>query len=219
MTGNKRGRPAVGLQTCMCGYESDNTSHFKRHKTTCPMVKEDSMLAAKDEIIANLKEQLAGLQKQMFELAKAPRTVNNIKVDSNVNVFGKESIEHISDEQIQKLLADPPNAVPQFIKLRLNAPGDVNKNIRVPNKKRPIYQAVVDREDGEKEWENKAKGEVLEHLYDDVSGELDAEADEDTLVGSQFLNHQEKVKASMNGEDGGKRYKEQLDKIHCVVLT
>jgi len=33
----------------------------------------------------------------------------------------------------------------------------------------------------------------------------------------QFLNYQEKVKASLRGEKyGGKRYKEQLDKIHCV---
>ncbi len=68
-----------------------------------------------------------------------------------------------------------------------------------------------------KEWENKAKGEVLEQLYDDNSGQLEAEADEETRVGSQFLNHQEKVKASASGEDGGRRYKEQLDKIHCVV--
>ena len=48
---------------------------------------------------------------------------------------------------------------------------------------------------------------------------ITTEADEDTQVGSQFLDHQDKVKASASGEDGGKRYKEQLDKIHCVLLT
>ena len=227
MSGNKRGRPAVGLQTCICGYATEHTGAFKRHKSTCPMVKEDSMLLAKDEIIANLKEQLAAKDKlikemhtQMYELAKAPRTVtNNITVDSTVNVFGKESIEHISPEQIQALLADPANAVPQLIKLKhRRAPGGVNQNLRIPNKKRPIYQVVVPGDDGKKEWENKAKGEVLEQLYEVSSDQLEAEADEDTHVGSQFLAHQEKVRASINGEgkDGGRRYKEQLDKIHCV---
>jgi len=184
------------------------------------MVKEDSMLAAKDEIIATLKEQIVELQKQMFELAKAPRTVNNtnnIRVDSTVNVFGKESTEHISPEQIQKLLADPANAVPQYIKLKhKRAPEGVNKNIRVPNKKRAIMQVVAPGEGEEKEWESKARGEILEQLYDDNSGDLEAEADEETRVGSNFLNFQDKVKASAGGEDGGKLYKDQLDRIHCV---
>ena len=49
---------------------------------------------------------------------------------------------------------------------------------------------------------------------------------EDTRVGSQFLDQQDKVsacaleeKASVGVEDGGRRYKEQLDKIHCVMST
>ena len=78
---------------------------------------------------------------------------------------------------------------------------------------------VVVGEGEEKEWENKTKGEVLEQLYDENSGHLEAEADEETRVGSQFLNYQDKVKESAGGEDGGKRYKEQLDKIHCVLAT
>ena len=41
-------------------------------------------------------------------------------------MFGKESIEHISHEQIQALLADPANAVPQFSRRmcgRINSTG------------------------------------------------------------------------------------------------
>ena len=60
---------------------------------------------------------------------------------------------------------------------------------------------------------------MLEQLYDDNSGHLEAEADEETCVGSQFLDHQDKVKASAGGEDGGRRYKDQLDKIHSVVTN
>ena len=43
--------------------------------------------------------------------------------------------------------------------------------------------------------------------------------DQETHVGLNFLNFQDKVQASAGGEDGGKLYKEQLDKIHCVVST
>jgi hypothetical protein len=189
----------------------------------------------KDELIEQMKQQLADTKqqlaakdeqiKELIQVAKKPRTVNNTTnnryvVEQHINVFGKESIEHISPEQIQALLADPANAVPQFIKLKhRRSPGGVNQNLRIPNQKRAIYQVVVAGEGEEKEWENKAKGEVLEQLYDDNSGHLEAEADEETQVGSRFLDHQEKVKASADGEDGGRRYKDQLDKIHSVVTN
>ena len=169
-------------------------------------------LAAKDEQI-----------RELMQMAKKPRTVHNTTnnryvVEQHINVFGKESLEHIKPEQIEALLADPANAVSRFIRLKhQKAPGGVNDNMRVPNKKRAIYQVVVTNEDGEKEWENRPKGEILEQLYDDTSGHLEAEADEETKVGSRFLDHQDKVKASAYGDDGGRRYKEQLDKIHLVI--
>ena len=190
------------------------------------MLKEDKeqlreQLAAKDEQITAKDRQI----EELIKASKKPRTVTNnttnkYVVEQHINVFGKESIEHISHQQIQALLADPANAVPQFIKLKhRRAPGGVNQNVRVPNQKRAIYQVVVAGEGEDKEWENKAKGDVLEQLYDDNSGHLEAEADEDTRVGSRFLDHQDKVKASVEGGDGGRRYKEQLDKIHCVMST
>ena len=195
------------------------------------------MKCDKDELIEQMKQQLADTKeqlaakdeqiKELIQVAKKPRTVNTTNntnnryvVEQHINVFGKESIEHISPEQIQALLADPANAVPQFIKLKhRRAPGGVNQNLRIPNQKRAIYQVVVAGDGEEKEWENKAKGEVLEQLYDDNSGHLEAEADEDTRVGSQFLDYQDKVKTSAGGDDGGRRYKDQLDKIHSVVTN
>ena len=207
-------------RVCGCGYTSVNMSNWSRHKKYCKLV-----VTSDKELIATLKEQLAAKDRQIEQLIKRPRTVNNTTnnryvVEQHINVFGEESIEHISPEQIQALLADPANAVPQFIKLKhRRSPGGVNQNVRIPNQKRAIYQVVVAGEGEEKEWENKAKGEMLEQLYDDNSGHLEAEADEDTRVGSQFLVHQDKVKASVDGEDGGRRYKEQLDKIHSVVTN
>jgi len=217
-------------RVCPCGYTTATITYWSRHKKSCKLIstsdKErieslERQLLSKDEQIKEKDEQI----KELIKVAKKPRTVNNTTtnkyvVEQHINVFGKESIGHISPEQIQALLADPVNAVPQFIKLKhRRAPGGVNQNVRVPNQKRAIYQVVVAGEGDEKEWENKAKGEVLEQLYDDNSGHLEAEADEETRWGSRFLDHQDKVKASASGEDGGRRYKEQLDKIHCVMST
>ena len=220
-------------RVCECDYCTDKIDLWSKHKKSCKFHESST---DNGELISTLKEQLAIKDRQIAQqaeeikmLIKKPRTTvnnnttnNRYVVEQHINVFGKETIEHISHEQIQTLLADPATAVPQFIKLKhRRAPNGVNQNVRVPNQKRAIYQVVVpgEGEEGDKEWENKAKGEVLEQLYDENSGHLEAEADEDTRVGSRFLNHQEKVKASVDGEDGGRRYKEQLDKIHCVMST
>jgi len=225
-------------RVCECGYTTFHPGNWCTHKKSCKSVttgdkeriaslekdKEQlrEQLTAKDQ---QMREQLAAKDRQIEQLIKRPRTVTNnttnnrFVVETNVNLFGKETIEHITSDEIQALLADPVNAVPQFIKLKhKRAPGGVNKNVRIPSQKRAIYQVVVQGEGDEKEWESKAKGEILEQLYDDNSGHLEAEADEDTRVGSQFLEHQDLVRSSANGEDGGRRYKEQLDKIHNVMV-
>ena len=224
---------------CVCGYTSAKPNTVKRHQKVCKKFLVDEAIrdsggkhTDKERHIAVLEARLQekdariqAMESQINQLIKKPRVVNNTTtnryvVEQHINVFGKESIEHISHEEIQALLADPANAVPQFIKLKhRKAPGGMNQNVRVPNKKRAIYQVVVTGDGEDKEWENKAKGEALEELYDTNSGDLEAEADEETRVGSQFLDHQERVKASASGEDGGRLYKEQLDKIHCVVST
>ena len=227
----------------MCGYSTGSIPNWCRHKKTCRMLKTD-----KDEMITQMREQLAAKDAQfkeqmaakdaqlaakdeqireLIQVAKKPRTThtthtttNRYVVEQHVNIFGRESTEHISAEQIQTLLADPSTAVSQFIRLKhRRAPGGINQNVRVPNQKRAIYQVVVTGDEGEKEWESKAKGEVLEELYDVNSGHLEAEADEETTVGSRFLDFHDRVKESASGKDGGRRYKEQLDKIHCAIAA
>jgi hypothetical protein len=220
--------------------ENELVEHIKQQlaEKNQQLLEKDQQLAEKDQ---QMKEQLAIKDKQLeakddqiselIGVAKKQKTVNNntnshnttnnrFVVENHINVFGKENTDHITPKQIQQLLLDPVNAVPHFITLKYRrAPGGVNKNIRVPNQKRAIYQVVVAGEGENKEWEHKSKAEVLEQLYDDNSEHLELEADEDTRHGSIFLNFQDKVKASAGGEDGGRRYKEQLDKIHSVVMN
>jgi hypothetical protein len=216
-------------RVCVCGYSTLCISNWSQHKKRCQLVpsEKDTLISQMKDQLADAKEQLAAKDEQIKELiqvAKKPRTVNHTTTNNNryvveqhINVFGKESLEHIRPEQIETLLADPANAVSRYIKLKhQKAPGGVNANVRVPNQKRAIYQVVVTNEDGEKEWENRAKGEVLEQLYDENSTHLETEAVEGQ---DGFLEHQDLVKASAEGEDGGRRYKEQLDKIHMLVAN
>ena len=228
---------------CACGYSTCNPGNWCRHRKSCKVIQEkqstgeqeriaslEKQLTIKDEqyqkVLASMDQQLAAKDRQIEELIKAtkkPRMVNNTTnryvVEQHINVFGKETLDHITPQQIQRLLADPENAVAKFVKLKHKAPS--NANVRCPNVNRAIYQVVVDgpSEEGEKEWENRAKGEVLEKLYDENSCILEGEAIEEEHL--SFLDHQDKVKASAaaNAADGGRCYKQQLDKIHNVIIN
>jgi hypothetical protein len=217
-------------------------SNWSTHKKSCKLIQAEQsvgererisslekQLSVKDEQLSVKDEQLAAKDRQLAEqaeeikmLIKRPRTVNNntnnnrYVVEQHINVFGQESLEHITPEQIQMLLADPESAVARLVKLK-HRKEPRNANVRCPNMNRAIYQVVV-KDGGEKEWENRAKGEVLEKLYDDNSCMLEAEADEEEHT--PFLSHQDKVKASAsaNAADGGRCYKEQLDKIHHMIV-
>eukprot|EP00966_Prymnesium_polylepis_P119398 2759289-Prymnesium_polylepis.1 len=233
MNEQKKGRPRKhhGIQTCACGYNTLNTSNSLKHQRIC---KENTN--TKDTLIETLQRELHDNKKQLEVkdrqiaaqaeeikmLIKKPRTVTNnttnrYVVEQHIKVFGKETMSHISPQQIQRLLADPENAVAKFVKLKHRAPS--NANVRCPNVNRAIYQVVVGDEGEKKEWENRAKGEVLEKVYDGNSSILEGEAMEDEHL--PFLDHQDKVKASAaaNAVDGGRCYKQQLDKIHNVIIS
>lgn len=217
---------------CECGYITKDRSNWRTHSKTCKINRAEQsvgerdriaslekQLSVKDEQIAAKDRQLAEQAEEIKMLIKKPRTVNNTTnnryvVEQNINVFGQESVEHITSEQLQGLLAHPQSAVARLVKLK-HRKEPRNANIRCPNMNRAIYQVVV-REGEEKEWENRAKGEILEKLYDDNSCILEAEADEEEHT--SFLIYQDKVKASICGGDGGRCYKEQLDKIHHMIV-
>ena len=224
-------------KVCTCGFTTTNRGHWSTHKNHRCMhrdtkpddekqhLKEQVQFLKEDK--KQMKEQLAVKDRQIAAqaeeikmLIKKPRTVTNNNryvVEQHINVFGKETLSHISQEQIQRLLADPENAVAKFVKLKHREPR--NANVRCPNVNRSIYQVVVGGEGGEKEWENRAKGDVLERLYDDNSAILEGEAIEEEHT--PFLNHQDRVKASASADtvDGGKCYKEQLDRIHNIITS
>jgi len=173
-------------------------------------------LQAKD---AQMKEQLEAKDRQIEELLKRPRTVNNTTnhnryvVEHNVNVFGKESIDHISDEQLQQLLQEPSTAVARLVRLKLQAPE--NQNVRVPNKRERLVEVVTD-EEGQKRWKSVDRDGVLERLWDDNGLLLENEADEeDGGTGLKFVRHQERVRQSQ--DQNGRLYKEQLGQIHSTL--
>ena len=174
-----------------------------------------TQLVTKDEQLAAKDKQLAAKEKQISSLIKHPRTVNHtVNNIINVNIFGNESVDHISSDAIKSLLNDPATAVPKFIRMKRAVAQNIN--VRVPNKKRPIYQVVRPDGQGNREWQNLPKSEALEALYNEGAGHLELEAsEEDSKRGDRFIDFHDRVKDSAHGDK--KLYNSQLESIHCVV--
>ena len=82
----------------------------KDEQMAAQLAAKDQQMAAKDEQMA---AQLAAKDRQIDELIKAakkPRMVHNTTkyvVHQHVNCFGNESVEHITGQEMRKLMADP----------------------------------------------------------------------------------------------------------------
>lgn len=187
------------------------------NRMTSAIAEKDRQLAEKDEEIKYLREQLAQSLKTPRVLNDNRTTNNNQRytVNQSVNVFGRESIDHISDEMLQRLLQEPSTAVAKLVRLKHSVPE--NQNVRVPNKRERRYEVVVAEDDsGAKRWKSVDKSEVLEQLWDANGLLLENEADEaDGGVGARFVRHQENIKSSADGD--GKMYRDQLEQIHNTL--
>ena len=218
------------LRACeWCPYTTAHRQNLSTHRKRCRgrPITANPVEAELRERVASLeaqavvdREQLATKDRQIEELLKRPRTIHNTTnhnnryvVEQHVNAFGQESIEHISDEQLQQLLIEPSTAVARLVHLKLQAPE--NQNVRVPNKRERVVE-VVTNEEGQKRWKSVDRDGVLERLWDDNGLLLENEADEgDGGTGARFVQHQERVRQSQDQK--GRMYKEQLAQIHTTL--
>ena len=198
----------------------------------------DEQLAAKDVQIqereATFKAQLAAKDEQIAALLaaakderKRPRSVttnsnnttNNNNTQNNymdVNVFGKESLAHISDEKMQELIREPESSIVRLVTLKHRVPE--NQNVRIPNKRERWVERLVE-EDGVKQWKPVDKNDILADIVENTAQELDEQRDPTTRAGQRFERWHDRLLTSANEyQDGnmvkGRQWKEQMDMVH-----
>lgn len=223
-------------RVCQCGFKTIHRSNWSTHKKRCKLNNDEKynnnslqeQLIAKDQQIAEKDRQIAEKDKQIAELLaaakaerKKPRTVthttNNTVNYNNVNVFGKESLGHITDETIQELIKDPETSIARLVTLKHSVVE--NRNIRVPNTREQFVQLLVE-ENGEKRWQTLKKGDVLGEIVENTAMQLDDQADEDTLHGQRFVSWHDKLKDSVDSDsvDGLRMYRDQMERVHRSIV-
>jgi hypothetical protein len=208
----------------------------------------DDQLSTKDEQMrereATFKEQLAAKDRQIEELLaaakderKRPRTVNHNTTNnqtnnhtnnyaiSQLNVFGKESMDHISQAKMQELIKEPDTSLARLVALKHSVPA--NKNVRVPNKRERMVERVMQMSDGEKVWEGEDKDKVASDLVESTAMVLEGAVDKTTGMGQRYerwvgrlmQSHDEYHLGDSAGKAGGKQFKHQMDLVHHSLVN
>jgi hypothetical protein len=190
-------------------------------------------LAAKDEQLAAKDTQIAALLEAAKDERKRPRTVNNTTNHTNhtnnyaiahLNVFGKESMDHISQAKMQELIKEPDTSLARFIALKHSIPE--NMNVRVPNKRERMVERVTQMPDGEKRWEGEDKDKVVSDLVESTATVLEEAVDKTTGIGQRYerwvgrlmQSHDEYHLGDSAGKAGGKQFKHQMDLVHHTLV-
>ena len=164
-------------------------------------------LKAKDEQIAELL--LAARDERKRPRVQNQTNNNRYNVNNQINIFGKESLEHITEAKLQELIADPDTSVARLVTLKHSV--EQNRNVRIPNVRDKFVEILVER-DGEKRWEALPKTHVLSELVEHTSLQLEAEADDATQVGRRFTQWHEKLLESQ--DQNGSMFRQQCDMVH-----
>lgn len=212
---------------CECGFSTVWMSAWSVHKRTCRVAAGSTEIDLRERVQSleqqlhatheQMREQLQAKDKQIEELLrqnKRPRTENNTTVNQNfnVNVFGKETLQHITDAKLQELLSDPETSVARLVTLKHQP--EENRNIRVPNIRDKRIETLTER-DGVRMWETHTKQDILAELVETNALILEGHADEDTTTGKRYVEWHERLLESTDQK--GRIYRDQLDRTHRAL--
>ena len=225
---------------CDCGFQTTHRGAWSIHRRTCSqredhdpekehlrercealerqLAQYQEQLSVKDSQLADQQKTIDKLLQAAREERKRPRSVthnhqpinNRYEVNNQINIFGKESLEHITEAKLQELIADPDTSVARLVTLKHSV--EQNRNVRIPNVRDRWVQVLQEGEDGEKRWHSLPKDDVLGELVESTALELDAQASEDSVAGRRFTQWHERLLESTDQK--GQLYRDQCSRVH-----
>ena len=214
-------------RVCGCGFQTTHRGAWSVHIRTCKIRPSDEKDELLRERIVSLENQLTLAQEQIVskdrqieelllaarEERKRPRTVTqnrNYNVNQHINVYGKESLSHITEAKLQELLLEPETAVAGLVTLKFSV--QENRNVMVPNTREKWLHVLKEDAEGRQEWQAVPKNDILSELVETNAMMLEGEADESTVPGLRYSQWHDKLRDSQ--ENGGKMFKDQMDFVH-----
>lgn len=213
-------------RVCPCGYSTVRRQSAWRHKQTCRFLRGqqapaasrvddlllridalDRQMLIKDEQLRVKDDQLSEKDRQIQQLLSiakphAPQV--------NINIYGHETMMHISHDIIQALIRDPESSIPRLIALKHSVAE--NANLRVPNVRERFVEVWTTDIDGQARWLTSPRDRIIGEMVESTGLYLEAEADEETTHGRSWCRWHEKLQTSACEQ--GSLFREQISMVH-----
>jgi hypothetical protein len=164
--------------TCECGKTYQHKQGLSRHKTRC-LKKEIATIKSQYETEnAELKKQIEELKEKTVTNKTITKVFNNnstqnIETQVNINYYGCENLEYITDKFIQEMMKIPYSSIPHIIKhIHFHPAHPENHNVKITNRKLP-YASVYKND----KWELSHKRKTIEELMQRGYGLMDERLD------------------------------------------
>ena len=192
--------PYSGKKLYFCRYcnkEFYTNSHMNRHMNKNCKVKKEQELKDQCEDknkIAKLENQISKLIDKVgnktyhTHIGNTTKTENLLNMDNcvsntNLNIFGKENLEMVTDDIKKELIKGPFKMMPKLLEMiYFNKEYPENHTMKLVNKNKEIMK--VHKKDG---WKLVDKMDTIDYILEDKNYEVDNYYDTNTDEFSQFV--------------------------------
>ncbi len=228
---------------CDCGKQYLHLSNLSTHKRKCSIIKDNHQpyKAVDNELLLQkqfekekcellkqfeierqqfhqkeeeLQKQVE-TEKQNVETEKLRNTINNDNLNIQINAFGCENIEHITDAFKVKCLKQIYKSIPEMvIKIHFNTKYPENHNVKISNKKLPHASIMT----ADNAWKTVDKKNAITSMVDKSFNMLDDTYEEHKgeLTETKRKYYEKYQEKYMNNDK--KLHKQLENDVECLVL-
>ena len=218
----------ANLHICsICKKNFSHSSSLYRHRAKCKKVNEIPKVDLETEI-QELRKKIEDLEKsknsnntnikkQIIKKQNQNNTTNNQTNNTiNINCFGNENMDYITDKVILHCMNKIYGSIPLLIeKIHFDPEHPENHNIQIPNKKLPHAKIMNNK----REWQIVQKKEAIDTMIDNGYNLLDEKFQEKS---HELANNRQKHFRDFQAkyEDGDKEtIKDIKDKVELLVIN
>lgn len=179
---------------CPCGKSYSSKQSLSVHRKKCSHAKSTTDIAYLVDKLEKVEEKNKYLQEQIDSLLTGQTIHNNIETQNNTNIenqnvtininaYGNENMEYLTDNVIKKCIEKIYNSIPIFVeKLHFHPQHPENHNVKIKNQRQPFIKILTE----ENEWKLANKNDTIESLMDKSYNILESSYEDNKKEFSEF---------------------------------
>lgn len=181
---------------CPCGKSYSCKQSLYVHRKKCPRAIPSTDIAFLVDKLEKVEEKNKKLQEQIDSLQTGQTIHNNNNIETqhntnienqnvtiNINAFGNENMEYLSESVIKKCIEKIYNSIPVFVeKLHFHPQHPENHNVKIKNQRQPYIKILTE----DNKWKLANKNDTIESLMDKSYNILESSYEDNKKEFSEF---------------------------------